>query len=762
MLEPTHDETGLLDYWQMFVRRRWLLVLSTTSALLVSVVASFLAVPQYRATATVQIERRSPDILTFRDLSQLDYSWTAYSDFYQTQYKILASEPVARRAATDLSLDTHPAVVGSPGRGPGLLARLRSLLPSRSSPSERTPLDRATDVVLGRLEIGPVRNSQLVRISWSSPDPHLAARVANGVAEAYVALNLESQFSTSDQAEEFLGNQIGELKREVADLEGRLQEYGAARRIVSIDDRSNVTLQALQAVGEQRTAAQMRLAAAEAAWRTALGSPDDSLPEVIQSPLIAELRQQHAELEAELGEKARKFGADWPGVQTLSAKMQQARTVLDDQIGRIARQVRSAAESDYQRARAELGNLDHLLDNQEGAAQQLKRESVEYANLQSEVDKKRETLSALITRQNEMALATRLADLEATSSNIRLLSRAEPPVHPFKPAVRFNLLLGLLIGVGAGVALVILLERLDNTVSSIEDLRRAAGWPLLAVIPHHERAPGGAVAPLLRLGRRGRETPGETVDLVTQHAGQGASAEGYRDLRTAILLSSPGHPPRTLMITSALPEEGKSATAINLAVVLAHTEARVLLIDTDLRRPRLHRAFGTTNARGVTSCLSGMERDVRALVQPTGVEGLDLLASGPVPPNPSELLNSPQFRELASRLLESGYQHLVFDSPPVLSVSDPVIAATSMECCILVVRADRTPRPSVRLAVDKLAAAVGGTAGIVLNDLDPSRWGRAYYGGTYYGGRYRADDAERSDAAPPVEPARARSRRRGA
>jgi capsular exopolysaccharide synthesis family protein len=503
----------------------------------------------------------------------------------------------------------------------------------------------------------------------------------------------------------------------------------------------------------------MRLAAAEAVWRTALDSPDDSLPEVIQSPLIAELRQQHAELSAELGEKARKFGADWPGVQTLSAKMEQARTVLDDQIGRIARQVRTAAQSDYQRARVELGNLDHLLDDQEGAAQQLKRESVEYANLQSEVDKKRETLSALITRQNEMALATRLADLEATSSNIRLLSPAEPPVHPFKPAVRFNLLLGLLIGLGAGVALVIVLERLDNTVSSIEDLRRAGGWPLLAVIPHHERS-AGAAAPLLRLGRRGRESPGETVDLVTQHAGQGPSAEGYRDLRTAILLSSPGHPPRTLMITSALPEEGKSATAINLAVVLAHTEARVLLIDTDLRRPRLHRAFGTSNVRGVTSYLSGMDRDVRGLVQRTAVEGLDLLASGPVPPNPSELLNSPQFRELAAHLLESGYQHLVFDSPPVLSVSDPVIAATSMECCILVVRADRTPRPSVRLAVDKLAAAVGGTAGVVLNDLDPSRWGRGYYGGTYYGGGHRAE-AEASDAGA-VEPARARSRRRGA
>jgi capsular exopolysaccharide synthesis family protein len=374
-------------------------------------------------------------------------------------------------------------------------------------------------------------------------------------------------------------------------------------------------------------------------------------------------------------------------------------------------------------------NLDSLLAEQEQAAQTLKRNAVDFANLQTEAEKKRETLDALITRQNEMALSTRLKDLSGTSSNIRVVDSAKPPRAPFRPNIKLNLILGVLIGLMLGVALAILLDHLDNTISTADEIQRLTGLPALAVIPRH----GDAGSPLARVRRRQTAGANETLDLVAHLDGKAGAAEAYRNLRTSLLLSNPGQPPRTILITSAIPEEGKTATAINLAVVLAQLGARVLLVDTDLRRPRLHKAFGVENRHGVSNCLSGLEDAPARLTLPTGVEGLRLLPSGPIPPNPSELLNSPTFVQLGRQFIDQGYDHIVFDSPPVLSVSDPVIIANAVESCILVARAGRTARQSIRLAVDRLRQAAESSLGVVLNDLDPGAPGSSHYGYAYYG-----------------------------
>ena len=239
---------------------------------------------------------------------------------------------------------------------------------------------------------------------------------------------------------------------------------------------------------------------------------------------------------------------------------------------------------------------------------------------------------------------------------------------------------------------------------------------------------------------------GEQDRRAHRDAKAGAS-EAYRDLRTSILLSNPGRPPRKILVTSAIPEEGKTATATNLAIVLAQLGARVLLVDTDLRRPRLHRAFDVPNRRGISNCLSGLEQDATRLAVSTGVDRLDLLPSGPIPPNPSELLNSTTFVGLCERLLDSGYDHVVFDSPPVLSVSDPIILASAADTCILVVRAGRTPRHSVRLAVEKLRQAGEVGFGMVLNDVDPQSHGHSAY--AYYGQRQAERETDDDSGEPP-------------
>jgi succinoglycan biosynthesis transport protein ExoP len=281
------------------------------------------------------------------------------------------------------------------------------------------------------------------------------------------------------------------------------------------------------------------------------------------------------------------------------------------------------------------------------------------------------------------------------------------------------------------LGLAFLLDYLDNTISSASQLSATISLPLMAVIPRHHDASS------TEKKKRGPLGPASEFDLITCKDPRAIVSEAYRELRTAILLSNPGEPPRRLMVTSALPEEGKTATATNLAIALSQLGRRVVLVDTDLRRPRLHKALRQENKRGISTYLSGLEQDPCMLTVETGIENLELMPSGPIPPNPSELLDSDRFRQLADALLASGYDHVIFDSPPALSVSDPAIIASNVDVGILVVRAGKTPRQSIRLAAEKFRHG-NEKMGVVLNDLDADRQGAAYYRYQYYG-RYGED-----------------------
>lgn len=724
----------LLDYWAIFKRRRGLIGLWVAVVVLVTLIQSFLATPLYRSTVTAQIERQSPDILNIRELASFDSSWAAYSDFYETQFKILSSDAVARKTVERLGLVMHP-LFETKASGPSIFTRVRALFPGAVVKPSGDPVEAAAARVRARLEVEPVRNSHLVRVSWVSPDPVLAAEIANSVVDAYVGFCLESGYTTNDRASEFLVDRVAGLKKEIAVLEDKLQGYGESKRIVSADDEGNITMKALSDIAGKRTEARTVMAVKEAGYKAALATPAAALPEVQRSELISRLKQEYAAYEAEYSEKSKLFKDEWPGMQQLRSKMEQARSRLDLEIEETGNNVRRAAESDFRQASLTVTGLSALLDNQQGAAQSLKRDAVEFKNLQSDVQKKRETLNALMTRQNELALTTRLKDLDATSSNIRVVDRARPAAVPFSPNKLLNLLLGLVGGLALGIVAALFLESIDNTIVSPVEIDRLVKLPVLAVVPRHEGAGETTPSGRSRRNRRPRRLPqaasAGTLDLVAHHDRTARVSEAYRELRTALLLSNPGHPPRQIMVTSALPEEGKSSTAVNLAVVLAQAGRKVILIDADLRRPRLHRVFGLSAEQGLSVHLSGLETDPLVLVRRTAIEGLDVIVSGPVPPDPSELLDSTTFASMGSRLLAVGYDHVVYDSPPALAVADPVIVANIVEATILVARAGRTTRESLQRAVAKFVQAGIHPIGVVLNDLEADRHGYDSYG--YYG-----------------------------
>ncbi len=556
--------------------------------------------------------------------------------------------------------------------------------------------------------------------------------MANGIAEAFISFGMETRVGTSENAGDFLGKQITTLRAEVADLEHAAQKYGESKEIIPTSGQSNTALSALEDFQRAFTAAQAERAEKEAAFTALRAAPDTAVPQVQSSPLIQELTTQVASLEREQAELARKFKPGWPALAGVSTKLEQARDRLRTQIVGIASGARQETETAFRQAVERERNLAVLLTQQKQAVLKLSTDSIEYTNLRSEITKKRETLDQLLKRQSEISLSSHMRD--ARQSSTRVIDVAQIPRTVYRPNGKMNMFLGLLAGLGLGVVLAFGIEFLDNTVKSPEELAAHTGYATIGVIPEHR--PAGPRA-LRKDSGQAATDPSMAFGIHLDPHSQ--ISEAYKDLRTATMLASPDQPPRTIMVTSCLPQEGKSQTSLNLAIALAQTGKRVLLVDSDLRRPRLHKALGLDNDRGLSTFLSG-NAPVEQLIQSTLIPHLHALTSGPIPPNPSELLASRAFLTLAQAFAEAGsFDHLIFDSPPLLSVADSVVIANVVDGSILVVYCGKTPREALARGAGKLRQGGAKVLGAVLNGV-PGGDHSLYY--------YRYQGSEEKEAGP--------------
>ncbi len=727
---PTERQVHLLDYWQVLVKRRWVVYSCLLLVTGMVTLGSFLIEPQYTAEAQLQVEKYSPNVLPFQQVVSSYADWR--DDFYETQARILQSRTVARAVVQQLKLAENPLFE----------------IPAGSQTHELTADERENllaAMVHGGTKVDLIRNSRLVNVSYTCADAKVAAEVANALAEAYIQFNASNAYNSSEKATESMTRLIESLTREIDEKERELQAYAREQEIVVLDEKQDATTQKLNDLNVAFTKAQTERIGFEAKYAAMKDTPAEEMAELMSNDLLQELSRKHAELERDYVQMSQRFKPAYPPMARLKIEMEKARTRLETERADLRQRLVAQAREKYMAALREEQSLGQALDQQKHETQELGVRSIEYNNRKIEIANKRKTLEELLKRKSETSTT---AGMDNPMGNIRVVDAAEVPRVPSSPRRRMNFLLSLVAGLGLGIGLAFFFDYMDDSVNTAEDLARHAGLPCLGVIPaHDEEARRLSVV----RAKSGLDDSRPEIDLAAQRDARSQVSEAFRELRTALLVSSPGRPPRSILITSSQPREGKTSTALNLAITLAQLNRKVLIVDADLRRPRLHKALGLGNPSGLSTCLSGVD-DVDALIVPTGSSNLFALTSGPPPPNPAELLDSAEFAALVERL--ERFDHVIFDSPPMLSVTDAAIMAARMEAVIVVVQAGETPRNSVARATEKLRVVKARVLGAVMNRVDTSSKTGYYYRSYYYG---QEGDVEPGASAPEAEPAPGRT-----
>ncbi len=724
-------EINLLDYWNIIYKHRFVILITLIVLVALVTFRTFMKRPVYKATAQIQIERDIPNILPFQEVFSMD---TSYYDFYQTQYRLIQSRTIARMVINDLNLKENEEFFSKGGFS--LIGFIRNLIPFRKNISDESVESDDSpfvNAILGGLVVEPIRNSRLVDVSYISHSPKLAATIANTIAEKYIAFNSESKYRTTTIASDSLEKQVNSLRDEIGELERTMQDYAREHNLYIFDgDEQNLIQKRMSKIMQKASEATIQRIEKENTYQSIKNAEPEALPEVSSSKLIQELKANISRLEQEYTEKAQKFKVDWPQMTQLKEKITTAKQLLEQEKANIYNSALSAAKREYLEALQVEKGLKKELDELGKESQELLAANIKYNALSSELQAKKKNLEDLLKRSSETGIT---ANLENTlTGNIWIVDRAEIPKNIYKPNKKLNIALGIIAGLLLGIGLAFFFEYLDNTLKTIEDVEKHVKISVLGIIPkvftHH----------ISQKSQDATSKLNSEIDLISFYEPKSKTAEAFKELRTSILLSSPDSPPKTFLITSNQPQEGKTFVALNLAITFTQIGKKVLLIDTDLRKPRIHQILDLKNPKGISNYLSG-NATFTEIFHDSYIPNLSLITSGPIPPNPSELIDSKNFIALLDYLKNSDeFDHIIFDSPPILSVTDPIILASKVDAVILVIQGAKTPRDAAIRSRDKLNLVNAKIIGVTLNNLDIKQ--SSYYKYGYYHHYYHEDKSD--------------------
>ena len=716
--DPT-SESVIRRYWRIFYKHRWVVAAAVGFCLALALVVSMLTQREYSASVRIQIARQAPKVV---DMEQVDdeQSGTTSIEFYQTQYALLKSRSLSESVVRDLGLEND-------------YLYLANYQKSKTDEVAALPVSQrmelATTMVNKNTDITPVRGSSIIDVQFSAPNPALAARAANSIAENFIESNLARRFEAAAYAREFLENRLNQIRGKLEDSERKAVAYAQQQGLIRIrsgteDNPADQSLIAnqLSELSTQLTAARAARSAAEAQFRA--GSSGSIAAQALTSTTVNELHSQRAELLGQLSKLQSDFGPEYPPVIALRSQISE----LDKQIGREQSRVSSSVSQDLGgKFRQALATERDLQGNVDALKTQLLGEqsrSIQFNILQRDVDTNRALYEALLQRFKEVGIAGGVG-----TNNVSIVDRALAPHSPSSPNIPLNLTLGLLLGLVIGGAAALILEQLAESVILPAEFQSKLRIPLLGSTPASRGASVTTtkLLPSRLIPSRAPKTADVGKDLSNR---QSELSEAYFSVLTAVQFSTANGAPRTIAITSSQAQEGKSTSALALARGLASLGTRVLLVDSDLRNPSLHRSFGTDHGKGLSDVLTG-HASLGEVLRETGVRGLSIVTSGKIPPNPAELLAGEGLTRFMKAASES-FDHVLFDSPPVLGLADAPLIARACEGTVFVIEAGRTRSSQARHALDRLMSVRAHILGAVLTKLDSKSSGYGYgYGYNY-------------------------------
>ncbi|HOD28121.1 MAG TPA: polysaccharide biosynthesis tyrosine autokinase [Syntrophales bacterium] len=723
---------NLQDYLRVVLKHRWTIATVFAVVFVSVLIFTFTATPIYMGTARVIIEKENPKVVSMQEVMTVDSSGL---DYYQTQYKIIESRSVAREVVRRLKLDQHEEFVPKPKEGlfydivyfvPNTIGYIASLFKTDEA-AKKTKSDSAiVNAFLQRVKVTPIRNSRLVDIGFEAKSPYMSAKIANTLAKAYIDNNLETKLRATQDAVAWLEGQIVTERKKVEEAEQALLRYKEQKGIVTdfSTDVETITAQKLAEINKQVVEATSRRVEAETRYRQAADirhSPEklDSVPDVIRDELIRDIKKQEVEIQKRMSELSKRYGARHPQILALQEELNSLQSRKANEIGRIV----DSLYNEYKVALAKEYSLKNALSQQKGESLAMNVKAIDYNVLKRQAESSREMYDILVKRFKETSITE-----DIKTGNIRIVDLAEIPKSPVKPKKAQNLLLGLIVGLALGVGLAFFLEYLDNTIKVPDDIKNILKLPYLGPVPAIAAAEGGAV--------NGEKNPAD--DLVSHLSPKSTASEAYRGIRTSILFSSAEQAPQVLIISSSGPREGKTITSANIAITMAQAGNRVVILDCDMRRPRVHKIFSLSRDRGMSNLLVGND-ELDNVVLHTDIPNLDVIPSGPIPPNPSEVLSSQRMADLIE-VLRGRYDRIIIDTPPITAVTDAVILSKVVDGVVLIVRAGVAHRELVRNAVEQLRQVNAHILGAVLNGVDMGRDSYYYYQYYYY---YYGEDGER-------------------
>lgn len=726
MLDSVPD-VHLLDRLAVVFKHMRLIAAVFATVVSIAMLESYSATPLYRSQARIVIQDERSTAIGTLNSSDPAY-WRDPEPYFNTQYRILQSRGLARRIIKNLP----PPPAAQPSAFTRAVALPRQLVNRwRSKPvrtegeapakDETAAESAAIGAFLGGLQIVPEKNTTLVEIIYSSPDPEYAALAANTVAREYVQFNLDSKLQNTSGTLDWLKAELDKQRKKVEGAERAMANYQEGQNAMSLDDRQNIVIDRLKSLNDAVTKAKTNRLQKEALHRqlgnaTADTAGVDTFPGLAQNTTIQEVRQQLAQLNAEKARLLQTRTPNHPDVARVDSSIESANVRLRSETGKIL----ASIGNEYRTALAEEQSLTSSLEEQKRQAIDLNRKNVNFSILQREAEGERHVYNALLQQEKEMRVVS-----NSRANNVQLNDPAEVPGGPYTPNHGRDWLMALVLGLALGVAFAYTVEYLDDTVKIPDDVTRRLKLPLLGLVP----AVGGSKVPVL-------------LNPVPHDFG-----EAFRSLRTSLVFTNGTDGKRMIAVTSTQPLEGKTTTACNLAVALALGGSRVMLIDADMRRPGLHRTMGLQNEVGLSHVLTGQAR-VREAVQRTSEPNLYVMTAGRTPPNPSELLSSARMQNLVANLQAGPFDWVIIDTPPVLAVTDAVIVAPYVSGLVFVIGAEMTRRAHAERAIETIQSGRPNIIGAVLNRVDLNR--NKYYYSRYYGYHYKSyygSEAPATDAA---------------